>query len=408
MHKKLAIAGLMLAALFLALPGAGLAATVGELERRLDIVTEELQKLKHESAVADPDYSSTYGFGPAASKVYKLSKGLSIGGYGEGHFTNYVSDKGSKTDTADLVRLILYAGYKFTDRIVLNTEIEFEHAKAGDGEEGEVAVELAQLDFLVNEKFNLRTGLMLVPMGITNELHEPTLYHGNDRPLVEREVIPSTWREMGIGAFGQLVEGLEYKLYLVNGLNGDKFTSKGIRKGRQSGSKALAEDWAVVARLDWEPTLGLNLGTSAYLGDSGQGQEFDGKKANVTTHIYEIHGQYKAHGLELKGLAALVDIDDTERLGNVPERVGGWYGEVAYDMLPLFKRGTTQYLAPFVRYENIDYKGTNEDIELWATGISYKPIPNVVLKADYRNFNNTGSGKADSAGEANFGIGFIF
>lgn len=405
MHKKLAIAGLLLATLFLTLPGAGMAATVEELERRLDLVTEELQKLKHESAVADPEYASTFGFGPAASKVYKLSRGLSIGGYGEGHFSNYVSDKGDQVDTADLVRLILYAGYKFSDKIVLNSEIEYEHASTGKG--GEVSVELAQLDFLLNEKVNLRAGLLLMPMGITNELHEPTLYHGNDRPLVEQQVIPSTWREMGVGAFGQIAEGLEYKLYLVNGFNAAKFDAKGLRGGRQKGAKAKAEDWAVVARLDWEPTLGLNLGTSAYLGDSGQGQEFSGKKANVTTRIYEIHGQYKARGLELKGLASLVDIDDSERIGNVPERVAGWYGEAAYDVLPLIKRGTAQYLAPFVRYESIDYRGSNEDVELWATGISYKPIPNVVLKADYRNFNSTG-GRDNGADEANVGIGFIF
>jgi hypothetical protein len=90
-----------------------------ELERRLDIVTEELQSLKNESAVSgESDYSSAFGFGPAASKVYKLNKGLSIGGYGEGHFSNLVSDQGNGSDTADMLRAILYVGYKFSDRIV--------------------------------------------------------------------------------------------------------------------------------------------------------------------------------------------------------------------------------------------------------------------------------------------------
>ncbi len=408
MKRSLFIVCLMLLTLACIFPPPSQAATVEELERRLDLVLEELQKLKNESAVAEPEYSSSFGFGPAASKVYKLSKGLSIGGYGEAHFSNLISDKGSKTDIADNVRMILYAGYKFSDKIILNTEIEFEHAKAGDGQKGEVAVEMASLDFLLNPKFNLRGGLMLMPVGITNEQHEPTLYHGNDRPLVERQVIPATWREMGLGAFGELAEGLEYKLYLVNGLDASNFDSKGIRGGRQNGAKAKAEDWAVVARLDYEPVLGLNLGASTYLGDSGQGQEFGaaGKKANVFTQIYEVHGQYKRNGLELKALASLLDIDDTDLLGGVPERTTGWYGEVAYDLMPLFSAATTQYLAPFVRYENIDYRGSDQDVDLWAAGLSYKPIPNVVIKADYRNFDNRY--KTNTADEINLGLGFIF
>jgi hypothetical protein len=398
-----------LAVMFTGIPQVGMAATMEELERRLDLVTEELQKMKNESAVTEAEYKSTYGFGPAASKVYSLSEGLSIGGYGEAHYTNYVSDKGTKEDQADFLRFVLYAGYKFTDNIILNSEIEFEHASTG--EDGEVSLELANLDFLLDEKFNIRAGLMLLPVGITNELHEPTLFHGNDRPLVERQVIPSTWREMGVGAFGEITEGLDYKLYLVNGLDASDFDSQGIRGGRQKGSKALAEDWAVVADLDYEPVLGLNLGTSFYLGDSGQGQEFAGKKANVFTQIYEAHGQYKVKGLELKALASLVDIDDTDKVSaevgeNVPERISGWYGEVAYDVLPLIAPDTDQYFAPFVRYEQIDYKGSNEDVDLIATGVSYKPIPNVVIKADYRNFEN--KHKADAADEVNVGIGFIF
>jgi len=407
MNRLLSLALLM--TLLLAQPGVGQAASTEELERRLDLITAELQKMKNETAVTDQAYSSDYGLGPAASKVYKLSKGLSIGGYGEAKYTNYVQDQGSNVDTADMVRLILYTGYKFTDKILLNSEIEFEHGKVEGGKDGgEVAIEFANIDFLLDEKVNLRAGLMLMPVGITNELHEPTLFHGNDRPLVERQVIPATWRELGVGAFGQISEGLEYKLYLVNSLDASGFDSKGIRGGRESGSKAKAEDFSLVARFDYEPTLGLNLGGSAYLGNAGQGQEFNGKQVDVFTQIYEVHGQYKVRGLELKALASRVEIDDTEQLNGVPERVAGWYSEVAYDLLPHIVTGTSQYLAPFVRYENIDYAGSNQDVELLVSGLSYKPIPNVVVKADYRNFNNFGTGKADAADEVNLGIGFIF
>ncbi len=399
----------VLLAFALFLPAAAGAASVDELERRLDLVTDELQKLKNEQAISeDPEYKSTFGLGPAASKIYQVAHGLSVGGYGEAHYTNFVSDK-TKNDEADFVRAILYVGYKFTDNILFNSEIEFEHGSTD--KDGSVSVELAQIDFLINEGFNLRGGMVLIPVGITNELHEPTLYHGNDRPLVETQVIPSTWRELGIGAFGELAEGLDYKLYLVNGFDAAKFDAKGLRGGRQKGSKAKADDWAVVARLDYEPVLGLQLGASTYLGDSGQNQEFAGDKPNVFTQIYEVHGQYKRHGLELKALASRVEIDDNDKLSlasgkSVPERISGWYGEVAYDLLPLLVPATNQYLAPFLRYESIDYGQSAEDVELWVSGLSYKPIPNVVVKADYRNFNH--KFKSDAADEVNFGIGYIF
>ncbi len=77
-------------------PVSSFAARIDEQERRLYMVTAELPNLKNESAVEAPEYTSSFGFGPAASKVYHLNKGLSIGGYGEGQFKQYVSDKGTK------------------------------------------------------------------------------------------------------------------------------------------------------------------------------------------------------------------------------------------------------------------------------------------------------------------------
>ncbi|MDW7645845.1 MAG: hypothetical protein SCI25_12500 [Desulfuromonadales bacterium] len=399
--KPLIRLSVIFALLLAFVPASGFAASNEELERRLDLVTEELQKLKNESAVEDAEYSSAFGYGPAASKVYKLNQGLSIGGYGEGQFKNYTSDKGSKIDQADMLRAILYVGYKFTDKIILNTEIEFEHAN-------ESYVEMASLDFLLHDKINLRGGLLLAPVGLTNEMHEPTLFHGVDRPLVERQVIPSTWREMGVGAFGSLTDKVDYKLYVMNGFDGADFTSQGLRGGRQKASKAKAEDWALVGRLDYEPILGLNIGGSFYLGDSGQGQVVDtsNREADVFTEIYEIHSQYKVRGLELKALASQVKIDDAEAVGaDVPDEIFAYYGEVAYNVLPHLVQGTSHYLAPFVRYENLDYDGNNEDVELLVTGLSYKPIPNVVIKADYSNFDKKDGVRAD---ELNIGFGYIF
>ena len=175
---------------------------VKKLERKTDVLSQEVEKLRTNLSIPEEaKYKSMYGMGPAASKVYGTSKGLSIGGYGEAMYTNYVDTKSNNNnkDSADLERAVIYIGYKFNDWIVLNNEIEFEHATTGEGgeEKGEVSVEFSQLDFFIDQKYNIRAGLMLVPMGFVNEMHEPTTYHGNHRPDIERYIIPSTWREMG-------------------------------------------------------------------------------------------------------------------------------------------------------------------------------------------------------------------
>src|SRR6185295_8038136 len=90
---------------------------------------------------------STNGMGPAASKIYSGERGVSIGGYGE----VFYEGPSSKTDDGQpsgehavtvLERAVVYVGYKWNDRLLFNSEVEFE-----DGGE-EVSVEFAYLDFL--------------------------------------------------------------------------------------------------------------------------------------------------------------------------------------------------------------------------------------------------------------------
>jgi hypothetical protein len=393
-------------------------------DRKTDILASEVEKLK--SALVIPEsreYKSQYGLGPAASQVYRVNRGLSIGGYGEAFYTNYTDHKDGKSDSADLQRAVLYAGYKFNDWIILNNEIEFEHATTGEGaeEKGEVSVEFSQLDFLLHQNANIRGGLMLMPMGFINEMHEPTTFHGNRRPDVERYIIPSTWREIGGGVFGEIVPGLQYRVYAVNGLNASDFTSQGIRDGRQGGSQAIAENWAFTGRVDYTPSYapGLMIGASTYVGDSGQGKLYDGQKANVLTQLYEGHVQWHYKGLEFRALGAYGKIGDAGLVSAANgEVVGkdnyGWYTEVAYDVMPLLWKDTTQYLAPFFRYEKYDTLASvpsgyaddgSYDRWIYQAGLTYKPIPNISVKADYRNINSkTGT----QPHELNLGVGFIY
>ena len=402
----------------------GVRAAKTESDHKTDILATEVEKLKSQLVIPDKrEYKSQFGLGPAASNVYRVNRGLSLGGYGEAIYTNYTGHKGDKRDRFDLARAVLYAGYKFNDWIVLNNEIEFEHASTGEGseEKGEVSVEFSQLDFFLDPRVNVRAGLMLMPMGFINEMHEPTTFHGTRRPDVERYIIPATWREMGAGLFGEPLPGLQYRVYAVNGLNARKFESGGIREGRQGGTEALAENFAFTGRLDYNPSFapGLLVGASAYIGEAGQKDPAIAKNRHATTQLYEGHLQWHYRGLELRALGAWGRIGNAGILSSLnKETIGsqnfGWYAEAAYDLMPLILKDSTQYLAPFARYERYDTLARvptgladdgSYDRRIYQFGLTYKPIPNISIKADYRNIS---SSNGQMPHEFNMGVGFIY
>jgi hypothetical protein len=404
---------------------------VEELERKLEILTEELRKLKEaDVGVEEPEVlRSEHGMGEAASKVYlDKPKHVSIGGYGEFNLRKTTGDDDGEDDVFDFLRLVLYFGYKFSDRILFNSELEFEHASTGS--DGEVSVEFAYLDYLINEHINARAGLLLVPVGFINELHEPPFFHGNDRPAVERQIIPTTWRANGAGIFGEIAPGLSYKTYVVTSLLASDFSSSNIRGGRQNGSKEKANDMSWVGRLDWSPTVGLDLGGSIYLGNQGQDQDIptafdaDGNPTAFTSvdafmQMYEAHLQWRYRGFEARALAVYTDLDDAGTLSTgarqtIAENMLGWYAEVAYDIAPIVIPRSEQYLAPWFRYSKYDTQfdtpagfasDQTNDRNAYEVGLTYKPIPNVVLKLDWRNQDARVGSEPD---EIRLGAGFVF
>src|SRR5499425_114746 len=202
---------------------------VEEVERREGILTDEIRKIREFLVLPETqELKGFYGLGPAASKVYGIPRGLSIGGYGESNFDVVVKNGNGTDNSFDFVRLVAYLGYKFNDKFVLNSEIEFEHATtentASNAGDGEVAVEFANIDYLYNPALNARGGLMLVPVGFINLVHEPPFYFGNVRPPVETQIIPTTWSSNGAGLFGEVLPGLVYKAF---GLT--SFNAKGYR-----------------------------------------------------------------------------------------------------------------------------------------------------------------------------------
>jgi hypothetical protein len=207
---------------------------------------------------------------------------------------------------------------------------------------------------------------------------------------------------------------------VLNSLDATRYASDGIREGSQEGSLALADDLAGTVRLDYSPFAGTLFGASFFAGDAGQDSDFAGRKPDVFTLIWETHAQVRYRGLELRALGAFTSIDDAKLVSEQNEdTIGqnqyGFYVEAAYDVLPLVFHETTQYLAPFFRYENFDTQDSvprgfarvpGNSIQLYTVGLDYKPHPQVVLKFEYRNFD---SGHAQpTADEVNLGAGFVF
>jgi hypothetical protein len=386
-------------------------------KEEVNALKEEIRRLKLELGLGDVDYQSYGGLGPAASKVYFAPKGLSIGGYAEVVYQNQLDIENA--DESDLYRVVLYTGYRFNDRIVFNAEVEFEH-------HGELGVEFAYLDFLFTRALQLRVGNVLVPVGIVNEMHEPPFFNGVFRPEVERNLIPSTWNDNGLGLHGE-AGPLRYQAYLLTGLNafsGDVQASSWIRGARTGGGESPSETFAGVASLDY--TLGPALiGASYYRGRADQKvkSEATGEPTEVTVSLAEAHATAQWRGLFSKALAVVGTMDGagplSEELGLdgtsvIGSRVKGGYVEVAYDLFSLFAPGGEQALSPFARFELLDLHdevpegGTRNpalDQRFLTAGLTYKPLPTIAVKADYTR-KDVEEGPATDA--VNLGVGLVF
>jgi hypothetical protein len=408
-----------------AAPAGDVASRLSEVERRQEIQAEEIERLDLGSAVVVAD-QGVHGLGDAASKVYKVEQGLSIGGYGEMLYESPDSsdDSGARSgenDQIDFLRAILYVGYKFNDAWLFNSEIEFEHAKVGEGAGGEAAVEFAYIDRLIQPQVNARAGLVLVPMGFLNELHEPPLFLGAKRPETERLIVPSTWRENGLGLFGQ-VGPFSYRTYAIGGLDAAGFNAEdGLREGRQEGSESIAEDFGWVGRLDYTATPGFLAGFSFYTGDSGQELSDVGGPIHARTSIFEGHVDWRWRGLEARALYADASVDDVARLNDalgftgsesIGESMQGGYLQVGYDLFA--HRGTGRSLIPYGRWERYDTqhevpagfsRDPANDAEVFTLGIAWKPLDQIIFKLDRMDRDNeAGTGKD----QWNVAVGYLF
>ena len=331
-----------------------------------------------------------------------------ISGYGSAF---YQRDFNREISTADLERVVLFVGHRFNDKISLFTELELENAVVasnsdeGQNSSGEISMEQAFLKFNLNPNQYLIAGLFTPRIGILNENHLPVNFNGVERPIVEQLIIPATWRELGIGFYGSLNNlPLNYDVAVMNGLNsGDFEHGSGFRAGRGEGSNALANNIAVTAAIQYNVsdfkfqvsgyaggTVGLNPRSADSLGLNSGG-------FGTPLYLGEADVQYNNSGISFKALGTYVSYPDAGSVNaaynnNSPTAMYGAYAEAGYNWLHA-KQTTAQFIT-FVRGEMLDmnstipagkaiYDGTEKQQHIIA-GISYLPLPNVVIKADVR------------------------
>ena len=347
-----------------------------------------------------------------------------LGGYGEMHAT---LGEGDSSEQFDLHRLVLYLGYDFNDWIKFHSEIELEHGFVSSSSGGEVVAEQLYVDFLLSDRFNVRVGRVLTPLGIINAKHEPPSFLGVERPLFATNIIPSTWSSDGAGVFGALTPWLKYEAYVVGGLDGSQFSATtGIRGGRIKERPSLHEP-AVTGRVDFYPFVGrqlpydqdLRIGLSTYFGGLDNGNRGDDPDIDGKIHIYSADFDYSIAKFDFRGVVAYETIDGAGKIGGgVAEGIFGFYTQGGYHFMPkAWKKGKLKDAdaVAFLRFDSVDTQhsmpsgvaknpaGTRTE---WTMGVNFYLTPKFVLKADYQVRDDDSSEGLDNI--LNLGVGWEF
>jgi hypothetical protein len=368
------------------------------------------------------------GVGPVAAQSADGAAGSApspVSGYMEVEFTN--PDFGNPT--LDFRRFVLIFAHRFTPRIRFMSELEVEHALvSGEGgdEGGSLELEQAYLDFLIDRRFNVRAGQILVPVGLINERHEPPVYYGVRRPFVDTFIIPTTWFDAGAGIFGEFGRGWRYRVYAMPPFDATRFSAdEGLSESAQHGSRAIVRHWAGTGRVEYLAIRRLALGASFWSGRSLSGTgESPSAVPDPRVTLAEFDGRGRLGRLEMRGEWVTVAIDGARELNfvrrlregvdpNIASGMLGWYVEAAHPLLPF---PSPREVVGFLRYEKFDTQhemppGAQPLAQFkrsaWEFGVSYYPDPDVVVKIDYTVQRNE-SAIVPGVRSFNVGLGWWF
>ena len=120
------------------------------------------------------------------AKPFLSAPKATVGGYVDAMYNNLSRqnlDNPSRNSFGQQ-RLVPFIFADITDHVKFAAELEFERGgpNAPQGTDGSMSVEFAQIDYLIDEKINTRAGILLMPVGKFNLLHDSPLNDLVDPP----------------------------------------------------------------------------------------------------------------------------------------------------------------------------------------------------------------------------------
>jgi len=308
-------------------------------------------------------------------------------------------------------RLILHVGARLHPKLRFNSEIEYEYGGLinSGADNGEIKIEQAWFEYEFSKSFIQRTGIVVIPFGRINVLHDSDIRDTTNRPIYAKYIVPSTWTDTGIGARGNLsFDDLElnYEAYIVNGIGSNISASNGIRKARPNFKMDNNKSKAFVGRVGISPYLGLEVGTSVY---SGKYDSANSK--NLSMLGFDIFWKQGPTEVLAEWAQNTLDIS-----AGVPAKMWGYYVEIRHhlagDWLKKSFLGSGfdhPVITLFTRFGAVDTDSsviTSKDITQITFGFNYRPMETVVYKFEYElNKENAGS-VDDNTFIASVAVGF--
>ncbi|MBL4584838.1 MAG: hypothetical protein JKX83_09505 [Pseudomonadales bacterium] len=323
---------------------------------------------------------------------------IHFGGYGELHY-NHLEQAGKDFRQLDLHRWVLFVGYNFNDRARLVTELEVEHVLVSGGGRGAVELEQAYIEFNIKKSMQLQVGVILTPLSIINETHEPPTFYGVERPVIETTIIPTTWYVTGAKFSQQFDNGVTYDLMVSEGLktqdpnvnpSAEPFN---LKLGKQKGSFADAFNLAMTVRVSYRGAAGLEIsGYAQYQPDIDQSAQNSYADAAV---LVGGHAIIQRGAFTSKILYADWTLDGSAAETAEKHHQYGGYVELSW-------KPNRQWSAFFRQNQWSQTAGVNASQSDF--GVNYYPYENIVFKADYQ-LQNADAGDADGF---NLGMGYLF
>ena len=370
--------------------------TIGQLKAEINEL-KEIVKMQGEI-----QESTTSRIAKTAKKFEKLH----LGGYGELHYNDTETDGGTKSKSMDAHRFVLFFGYDFNEKVRFRSEFELEHALVKDTADGtnggEVELEQMYIEMDLSDATSLRAGVILIPMGILNEHHEPPTFYGVERNDVEKYLIPTTWWAGGVEVVHKTKNGFMFEAMLHEGMKGSATTGY-IRGGRQKSASATANDLAYTARITYTGIPGLKASLfynhqADFTQDSGD--NIDKLDIMGASAIYQF-----GSGFEVRGLHVQAEFDGKDESGTF---FTNGFDEQQGTFLEVSKRfGNVGFFAnnSVVSGESISrqYTVVQYGFSWWPQGTD------AVIKANWydKEYSNPSKDSSDADG-IHLGMGYEF